>query len=319
MVDRRDRRRARSRASVAVALALAAALAVTGCEGGDEGDDAAPATTQQPAPTTTVPAAARLCAAPKPQQIGTILDPAILELSGLAASRAFDGIYWANNDSGDSARIFAIQRDGATRAELSIDGAEAVDWEDIAIDESTVYVGDIGDNNSARANITIYEVPEPDVSVPDPPTAVDDAVRHDVTYEDGAHNAETLMVDPIAHELVIVTKEPSGRSGIYTTSQSDPDVFRRAGEVNLGIAQLATAGDISADGHVIVVRTYGDVFVWDRAEGESVRDAMQREPCSAPAPSEQQGEAIALEPDGAGFVTASEGAAAALFRVSPNP
>ncbi len=160
-------------------------------------------------------------------------------------------------------------------------------------------------------------MPEPDVSIPDPVAVVGDAVRHDVTYEDGAHNAEALMVDPIAHELVIVTKELSGQSGIYTTSQSAPDVFRRAGEVDLGIAQLATAGDISADGRVIVVRTYGNVFVWDRTEGESPAAAMAREPCAAPAPSEQQGEAIALDPDGASFVTASEGAAPALFRVGP--
>jgi hypothetical protein len=299
-----------------------AALAAGGC-GGDDDDDASVATTSAAtapeASTTTLPAASRLCAAPPPEQIGAITDPQIVELSGLAASRTIDGLFWAHNDSGDRARIFAIQRDGTTRAELSVDGAEAIDWEDIAIDGSTVYVGDIGDNNSARSNITIYEVPEPDVASPALDPVVRDAVRHDVTYEDGAHNAETLMVDPIAHELVIVTKEPSGISGIYTTSQSAPDVFRRAGEVNLGIAALTTAGDISADGRIIVVRTYGQVFVWDRAVGESLADAFGREPCSAPAPSEQQGEAIALEPAGDRFVTASEGAGPALFEVRPGP
>ena len=127
------------------------------------------------------------------------------------------------------------------------------------------------------------------------------------------------MVDPDTDELVIVTKELSGVSAIYTTPRSDPGTFRRAGTVNLGIAALATGGDISADGRLVVVRTYGGVSLWDRAAGESLVDALQGDPCAAPAPSERQGEAIAFEADGAGYVTASEGAGPALFEVRPTP
>jgi hypothetical protein len=43
-------------------------------------------------------------------QAGSITAPTIDEASGLAVSRLNDNILWVHNDSGDTARIFAIDR-----------------------------------------------------------------------------------------------------------------------------------------------------------------------------------------------------------------
>ena len=59
-------------------------------------------------------------------------------------------MFWAHNDSGDVPRIFAIDRSGALRATVAVNVPAAVDWEDIAIDGKTIYIGDIGDNGAAR-------------------------------------------------------------------------------------------------------------------------------------------------------------------------
>jgi hypothetical protein len=56
------------------------------------------------------------------------------------------------------------------------------------------------------------------------------------------------------------------------------------------------------------VRTYGTIWLWDRAEGQSVAEALAGEPCEGPSEVEPQGEAIAFTSDGRGYVTASEGA-----------
>src|SRR5437016_3618567 len=65
-----------------------------------------------------------------PSARGPVPD-ALTELSGIAASRAQPGVYYAHNDSGDSPRIFALDGAGAELAQLCLAGATNVDWEDI--------------------------------------------------------------------------------------------------------------------------------------------------------------------------------------------
>ena len=53
---------------------------------------------------------------------------------------------------------------GESRGVFRVTGAQARDWEDMAPDldrngKSYLYIGDIGDNNDARAEIVVYRVP----------------------------------------------------------------------------------------------------------------------------------------------------------------
>jgi hypothetical protein len=106
--------------------------------------------------------------------IATIAIPALREASGLVASHHYAGVLWAHNDSGDQPRLFAFRRDGvavlpnrvtdpARYRGITIDNARNYDWEDITIDpDRRLYIGDIGNNDSARRNLAIYVVDEPD-------------------------------------------------------------------------------------------------------------------------------------------------------------
>ena len=57
-----------------------------------------------------------------------------------------------HNDSGDTARVFALDGTGAVRGTYSLTGATAIDWEDITVvagatpGSGTIYAADIGDN-----------------------------------------------------------------------------------------------------------------------------------------------------------------------------
>ncbi|MDH3683576.1 MAG: hypothetical protein OEV40_26960 [Acidimicrobiia bacterium] len=76
----------------------------------------------------------------------------------------------------------------------------------------------------------------------------------------------------------------------------------------LGLGGLATGADVRADGAVIAVRTYATVWLFARAEGQTIADALGSVPCEAPTRPEAQGEAIAFVADGTnGFMTVSEG------------
>ena len=89
-----------------------------------------------------------------PTSAGTLASPGLVETSGLAASRVHPNVLYAHNDSGDSARIFVVGTNGAAQGVVSVTGAPAVDWEDIAVGKcpsgSCVFVGDIGDNDKVR-------------------------------------------------------------------------------------------------------------------------------------------------------------------------
>ena len=259
---------------------------------------------------------------------GRVAAPEATEISGLVASATQAGVLWAHNDSGDRARVFALRGDGSLIASLDVPGAEAIDWEDIAAGPGgDLLLGDIGDNKSDRKGIDIYRVPEPrvvDGAAGSATTTTAAATRLRLTYPDGAHDAETLLADPRTGEVVIVTKRLDGRSGVYVAraparGRPGAAVLRHAGDLRLGFAGLATAGDVSADGHTIAIRTYTALYAWARKPGASLAATLtQRKPCvgSAQLGREGQGESLALSRDGRSFFTLAEGAEAALRRSS---
>jgi hypothetical protein len=299
-------------------LALAAALALTACGGGE-----APATATTSAAVGHAPASRpALCGPVRVVRAGTVDAAEATELSGLVLSHTQAGVLWAHNDSGDRARVFALRTDGRLMGSLDVPGAEAVDWEDLAIGPGgDLLIGDIGDNGSARASIDVYRVPEPRQPAVGGVTAP--ATRLRLRYPDGPHDAETLLADPRTGELVVITKRLDGRSAIFTTRVPERGVpaqatLRGRGTLGFGFGGLATAGDVSADGRTVVVRTYSGFSVWTRRPGTSLAATLRRTPCSGRVSlmPEGQGEALALTRSGRSFFTVPEGASPTLRRYS---
>ena len=58
-----------------------------------------------------------------------------------------------------------------------------------------------------------------------------------------------------------------------------PTTLRRVATLHLGLGGLATAGDVSADGRVVVVRAYTGFFVWGVARGATLTSTLRRAPC----------------------------------------
>jgi hypothetical protein len=227
-------------------------------------------------------------------------------------------VFWLHNDSGDGARVFAIDDTGATLAVLALDGAIALDWEDMALGPGPepgvdyLYMGDIGDNPELRATITVYRVAEPDPTIGD--GTLQGVVPLVLAYPDDSHDAETLLSDPETGDLFVVTKAESGMSGVYRAAF--PHDERATIELEL-VAQLqfggvalpgdpqATSGDVAADGSLVAIRTYSGAFAWRRAAGATIAEAFATDACTLPTVAEPQGEAIALAGDG--YYTITEG------------
>ena len=265
------------------------------------------------------------------ETVGRVSPTAIRETSGLAASRQQEDILWLHNDSGDEALLFAIATDGQQRASIRL-ATTARDWEDLAIGPGPkpgvdyLYIGDIGDNFSQRDSIQIHRIEEPPAVGLNDKVPAEAITTFDLRYPDGAHDAETLLIDPRSGDLFIVIKTlyDPGPSLLYRFSAADQAGENRElellGPIGFSDSDFTTGGDISPDGRSIIVRGYNEAYLWRRAAGKSVAEAFSGEACNVPVigiPVEPQGEAIAFATDGPGYFTLSEGSFQPIYRFSP--
>lgn len=261
-------------------------------------------------------------------RLATVLAPELSEISGMAASHSNPGVLWLHNDSGDTARLFALSTKGELLGTFTLPTVRAIDWEDMAIGPkrgsrgSYLYVGDIGDNSARRKDgILVHRVPEPVVSArPRGEAALANLETFRLRYPDGPHDAETLLVDPKTGELVILTKVMFGAPRVFRAgptlvsetllTEEEPLDFEAIG-IDDGL--YATGGAVSPDGRFVVVRGYGNAYLWQRDPERPLHEAFRSRACRVPLASEPQGEAIAFAADGSGYFTLSEKRAQPLF------
>jgi len=246
------------------------------------------------------------------QKVGTVQSALIKEASGLAASRKTPGVLWIHNDGG-SPCVYAITPEGKLLGVYNLAGAKVRNWEDIAVGPGPepnvdyLYVGEIGDNDSRHKSIKIYRVPEPKVDVNQTPIVV--TVRGvetiELTYPDGPRDAETLLLDPLTKDIYIISKEGTSKvyRAAYPQSTTGKTALEQVTKLHWG---MATAGDISPDGQMIIVRGYFGASLWLRPKDGPMWKAFENSECSIPIILEQQGEAICFDANGSGYYTTSE-------------
>jgi hypothetical protein len=228
-----------------------------------------------------------------------VADPRLDELSGMVVH---DGGLWAMSDGGRRVQVHRIDRSNCTVIDTRTADIDPHDVEDLAVGpDGALWVGDVGDNERRRETVAVVVLPERG-----------DARLHRLTYPDGPHDAEALLVDTHGRPLVI-TKEVGRPAGLYRTAEppvgEGPTPLQRVGELALpasdtlggpvgGIGtRLITGAALSADGTVAAVRTYTDAWLFPVTGGDLVA-AFDQAPVRVPLPDEPQGEAIAFEPDG---------------------
>jgi hypothetical protein len=272
--------------------------------------DAPSAPQDVPAPTD---APAAVCAEfALTDEGGSLRAPQLNEVSGIVESARRPGTFFVHNDSGDTARFFAVDLSGALRAEYRLADARAVDWEDIARGPcaagTCLYLADIGDNNRTRTEYTVYRVPEPDVPDAAPASVTPVELRAEAItfrYPDGAHNAETLVADPADGALYVITKVDAGPVAVYRVGAG---TATRVAEMTLpaGAGQL-TGGDAHPGGRALLLRTYARVLLYERPAEAPFASLFAATPRAVAVRLEPQGEAVAWRLDGRGYVTVSEG------------
>lgn len=239
--------------------------------------------------------------APVPHTRCVVDDVRLEELSGLVV--AGDAV-WGIADGGNRVTIHRLDMAGPKCAITSSRSASfnPIDPEDLAVGPGgSLWVGDIGDNGRQRDSIAMMVLP---------PTG--SPQLHRLTYPDGPHDAEALLVDRNGRPVVIVKDFGTG-AAVYRPATAPvgagPTPMERVGSVALPSSatlggpvgsigsRLVTGAAMSADGSVVALRTYTDAWLFPAPDGDPV-EALTGEPVQVPLPDEPQGEAIAFEPDG---------------------
>lgn len=241
-----------------------------------------------------------------PTAQGILREPKLAEISGLAHANTGD-YFWVHNDSGDEARFYALSPQAKWLATYRLPGvAKPTDLEDLAVartsDRSFLYLGDIGDNQRRRKFVSVHRVEEPTLPAgfasPHRELPIGPVTTVRLTYPDGAHDAEAFFVDPISGALVIVTKGFLRPPRIYerATFTDGPLTFRgeMSEEIIGALLLMVTAADVSPTGSHVAVRTYDGAYLFRRARGQTLSEALLGPACPVVVGPEKQGEALAL-------------------------
>lgn len=251
-----------------------------------------------------------------PREVGRLRLKQLDEVSGIVASRVQPDVLWMHND-GDAKYVYAVRPSGQLVARVRLRPGIR-DLEDIAIGPGPqagrdyLYLGDIGDNDERRPEIRVWRFAEPIVgSVPEARLSAADVDEFRLSYPDGPHNAEAMMVDPRTGDLLIVTKEKR-RARVYAARADslNSKASTTLEKVAVIDCRYVSGGDISRDGSLVVLRRESRGWLWHRRDGESIPDALGRGPQEIPVRCAGQalnGEAIALGCEGRGYYTISEG------------
>ncbi|MFI6073233.1 hypothetical protein ACIA5C_16785 [Actinoplanes sp. NPDC051343] len=251
------------------------------------------------------------------RRVCQVRDDRLTELSGLVATGSG---YVVVNDGSDLAghrKIFYLNARCAVVRTVSYPSRPR-DTEDLGIArDGTLWVADIGDNDAERGTVALWRL-APGAKAP---------VLYRLSYPDGAHDAEALLLAP-SGTPVIVTKSV-GAGGVYvpagplTAGRITP--LRRVGDVALPVTTtsnpfsfggrlLITGGAVSPDGRFAVLRTYADAFEFAVSGGDVVAAVTTGRARPVAMPDEPQGESVAYSADGTALLTVSEGSDPVILR-----
>jgi hypothetical protein len=233
------------------------------------------------------------------------------------ASVAHPGVFWAHGDSGTEPVLFAVDERARTLARVHIEGAKNHDWEDLTVDaHGNLYVGDIGNNDGDRDDLTIYVLREPDPKRAEQRVPVLRTIRFRYPDQfDGKgvrksvdnFDAEALFM--LGDELFIATKHHAdAHTTLYRVPLAQAEgqvVLQRVAEFDVQMKKSQHKGQVtsaaaSPDGKEVALLSYKHLFLFT-VRGDHV---LEGPVAVAKAPKVEKLEALTW--DARGIVVASE-------------
>jgi hypothetical protein len=254
--------------------------------------------------------------------VGTVASTAIVEPSGLAASRVTPGVLYVHNE--DTPAVVAISTaDASTKGTFTVANVTPADWEDVATGPcpagSCIYMGDIGRSSAnfptPPSTFAVYRMQEPDIGAGQTSGSLT-AEKFPFQYPDTPKDAESIMVHPSTGDIYVITKSSTGLSKVYKFPQPLPAPGTMSTLVFVSNLQLPTSTDVNFSyataaaihpcANRFLLRTYRTVYEFRAAPGGAFETAFAATPVALTDTAEGQGEAIEYAADGSAYFTMSE-------------
>jgi catechol 2,3-dioxygenase-like lactoylglutathione lyase family enzyme len=198
---------------------------------------------------------------PEPVKVGRMPVKIVAESSGLCKSATKPKLFFTHGDSGNPARVHAVDAQGKLLFFADVTGAKNVDWEEIAMDEKgRLILADFGDNGRRRKEICLYRWPEPaGAEVKSAPAA--QAFRFRYPDDVGSQDAEGMVV--LDGAACLFTKEFGGTRCFSAPLPDEPpkDAVTLSYCGRTDRIRLVTAAALDPEGRALALLTYSKLLV----------------------------------------------------------
>jgi hypothetical protein len=237
--------------------------------------------------------------------ISEIHDDRITESSGLALSSKHGDLVYTINDRGTHPMVYAIRpSSGDVVGVTDLTSFDVEDTESIAVDaRGILWLGDLGDNDERRDDVSIIAFPEPGPGTHHLTTAD----RYRVTFPDGPVDVEGMLVHPSSDQVFLVSKNQDGPGTIYRLPTLRSGSTVEAEDLSVDAPRAVTDAAFTHAGNRALLRTNKDVWIYDPTTWEPISEIET--------PKLEQGESITVERGDREMLLGSEGENSPLVRL----
>lgn len=223
----------------------------------------------------------------QPVLITDSLSEKVNEQSGLVY---YQDLFWVNNDSDCEPTLYAYNRKGELKREVTITNAKNIDWEEVTDDSLSIYVGDFGNNLGKRKDLRVLCVQKEDLKNESISQAEADFIC--IEWADQKefglgwkkHNFDCEAFFAYGDSLYYFTKNWVDLKTRMYTSPKKPGHYKLQPKAEFNVDFLVTGADISSDGKTMALVGYKNYLTYsilfsdykgtDFFEGKSTRIDM---------------------------------------------
>jgi len=192
----------------------------------------------------------------------------VSESSGLVY---WQGSLWTHNDSGNSPFLYQFSpTDGHLISKVYVKGLSNQDWEELAQDEEYFYLGDFGNNNGDRKNLSIHRLAKDQVysdSISGQSIFFDFPDQEDFSSQPRATDFDCEAMIATADELILFSKNYLNRKTRQYRLPKIPGNYQATLINEFDIGGLVTSAALDTERNQLYLLAYNkpadfDPFIW---------------------------------------------------------
>lgn len=194
----------------------------------------------------------------KMEKIGR-LPNALIENSALEI--ADSETYWTLQDSGGSPMLFRVDEKGELKDTLKIPGLINKDWEELAQDTlGHLFIGDIGNNLNIRKDLIAYKLHLPSGNVTQLKFNYESQSQFPPERKEMNYDCEAYFW--LDGNLHLFSKNRGVKKVQHYELPDQPGTYSLKAKDELTLKGRVTAADISPDGKLMALLSYGKVWLF---------------------------------------------------------